>query len=365
MRLFVSSSILIIFLILNKNVFSLSNDYKLSILKKGLDQPWSISFINKNEILISEKTGKIKLFNQTNGSIIEIKHNLSFIEDINSQGGLLEILYHDDHVYISYSEKRGEFKLYGPSSTSIAKAKFNREKLNFNNIFRSEPPIRSPYHFGSRIVIKDNYLFASLGERGKGMIAQEADKHPGSIIRINLDGSVPKDNPHYKDQPLWLPEIFQIGVRNPQGMSISSFDNKLYISNHGAKGGDWIGEVKKGENYGWKILGWGGTNYNNTKIGPKWLPGYTKAIHYWVPSIAVSAITIYDGEEFPEFKGLALVTSLKDQSLRSIDFSNLDNVKEDIIFKNEIGRIRDIKIHPESGKIFFLAQDKLWKFEKK
>ncbi len=365
MKLFVSSSILIIFLILNKNVFSLSNDYKLSILKKGLDQPWSISFINKNEILISEKTGKIKLFNQTNGSIIDIKHNLNFIQDINSQGGLLEILYHDDHVYISYSEKRGEFKLYGPSSTSIAKAKFNREKLNFNNIFRSEPPIRSPYHYGSRIVIKDNYLYASLGERGKGMIAQEVDKHPGSIIRINLDGSVPKDNPHFTDQPLWLPEIFQIGVRNPQGMTISSFDNKLYISNHGAKGGDWIGEVKKGENYGWKILGWGGTNYNNTKIGPKWLPGYTKAIHYWVPSIAVSAITIYDGEEFPEFKGIALVTSLKDQSLRSLDFSNLDNVEEDIIFKNEIGRIRDIKIHPENGKIFFLAQDKLWKFEKK
>ena len=197
------------------------------------------------------------------------------------------------------------------------------------------------------------------------MIAQEADKHPGSIIRINLDGSVPKDNPHFTDQPLWQPEIFQIGVRNPQGMAISSFDNKLYISNHGAKGGDWIGEVKKGENYGWKILGWGGTNYNNSKIGPKWLPGYTKAIHYWVPSIAVSAITIYDGEEFPEFKGLALITSLKDQSLRSLDFSNLDNVKEDIIFKKEIGRIRDIKIHPVNGKIFFLAQDKLWLFEKK
>ncbi len=365
MRIFVSLSILIIFLILNKNVFSLSNDYKLSILKKGLEQPWSISFINKNEILISEKTGKIKLFNQSIGSIIEIKHNLSFIEDINSQGGLLEILYHDNHVYISYSEKRGEFKLYGPSSTSIAKAKFNREKLNFNNIFRSEPPIRSPYHFGSRIVIKDNYLFASLGERGKGMIAQEADKHPGSIIRINLDGSVPKDNPHFKDQPLWLPEIFQIGVRNPQGMSISPFNDKIYISNHGAKGGDWFGEVKKGENYGWKILGWGGTNYNNTKIGPKWLPGYTKAIHYWVPSIAVSAITIYDGEEFPEFKELALITSLKDQSLRSLEFSNLDNINEVIIFKKEIGRIRDIKIHPETGKIFLLAQDKLWLFEKK
>ena len=126
MRLFVSSSILIIFLILNKNVFSLSNDYKLSILKKGLNSPWSISFINENEIIISEKTGTIKLYDQNNGYISEINHNLNVIEDLNSQGGLLEILYHDEYIYISYSEKRGEFKLYGPSSTSIAKAKFDR-----------------------------------------------------------------------------------------------------------------------------------------------------------------------------------------------------------------------------------------------
>ena len=65
-------------------------------------------------------------------------------------------------------------------------------------------------------------------------------------------------------------------VRNPQGLTLSPFDQKIYISNHGAKGGDWFGEVKKGENYGWKILGWGGTNYSGTKIGPKWKPGLQK-----------------------------------------------------------------------------------------
>ena len=197
------------------------------------------------------------------------------------------------------------------------------------------------------------------------MIAQEVDKHPGSIIRINLDGSIPLDNPKFVNKPNWLPEIFQIGVRNPQGMAISPFDNKIYISNHGARGGDWFGEVKKSENYGWKILGWGGRNYNMSEIGPKWLPGYTKAIQYWVPSIATSAIAIYKGEEFPEFNGLALITSLKDQSLISLDFSDLTSVKENIIFKNQIGRIRDIKIHPINGKIYLLAQDKLWLFEKK
>ena len=354
----------IIIFLLSKNTFSLSKDYKFTLLKKDLNSPWSISFIDENEIIISEKTGKIKLFNLINGNTVEINHNLNVIEDNNSQGGLLEILYHDNNIYISYAEKRGDFKLYGPSSTSIAKAKFNKEKLNFKNLFRANPPIRSPYHFGSRMVIKGNHLYASVGERGKGMIAQETDKHPGSIIRINLDGSVPLDNPKFINQPAWLPEMFQIGIRNPQGMALSPFDNKIYISNHGARGGDWFGQIKKGENYGWKILGWGGKNYNMSKIGPKWLPGYTKAIKYWVPSIATSAIAIYNGNEFPEFEGLALITSLKAQSLISLNFSNLENVIEKIIFEKEIGRIRDIKIHPKNGKIYLLAQDKLWLFEK-
>ena len=356
--------ILLIILFFSKNVFSLDNQYKLEILKSNLSYPWSLTFINNNQILISEKNGKIKLFDIQSNKTIEIEHNLNVIKDKNSQGGLLDIYFYNNQIFISYSEKIGD-KLFSPSTTSIAKADYDFNFLNFKNIFRANPPIRSPYHFGSRIVIHDDYLYASIGERDKGMIAQDPQQHPGSIIRIKLDGTSPKDNPHFTNKKTWLSEIYQIGVRNPQGMSFSPFNNKIYISNHGAKGGDWFGEVKKGENYGWKILGWGGTNYDNSKIGPQWLPGYTKAIHYWVPSIAVSAISIYDGKEFPEFKGLALITSLKDQSLRSLDFTNLNNVKEEIIFKNEIGRIRDIKVHPDSGKIFFLAQDKLWLFQKK
>ena len=132
----------------------------------------------------------------------------------------------------------------GKSSTSVAKAEFNEIELNFKNIFRAEPPINSGYHFGSRLVIKDNYLYITAGERGEGMIAQDPTKHPGSIIRIHLDGTIPKDNPKFKDKKDWLPEIYQIGVRNPQGMDLSPFDNKIYITNHGAKGGDWFGEVK-------------------------------------------------------------------------------------------------------------------------
>jgi len=348
---------LYILIILNFTSVSLAENLKFKKIAT-LDKPWGSSFISNDEIIITEKSGKIKIVNILTNNVIQIEHNLNFLE--HGQGGLLDILHKDNFIYISYTENRGNWK----SSTSIAKAKLDKKKLLFKNIFQANPPIDSGYHFGSRLAIKDNYLYASAGERGKGMIAQDASKHPGSIIRIHLDGSIPKDNPRFEGKSKWLPEIYQIGIRNPQGLTVSKYDGKVYISNHGAKGGDWFGEVKKGENYGWKILGWGGTNYSGLPIGPKWKSGFTKAIKYWVPSIATSAIKIYKGDEFKEWNGHALITSLKDQSLRKLIFDDLYDVKEEIIFKDKIGRIRDIIIHPVNGKIFFLNPDGLHLMEK-
>ena len=160
----------------------------------SLDEPWGLSFVSNEELIVTEKTGKIKLINIKNKKLNIINHNINYIVD--GQGGLLDIIYKDNFVWISYSENRG----LGKSSTSIAQGKFNKKQINFKNIFRAEPPINSGYHFGSRLVIKDNYLYASAGERGGGMIAQDPTNHPGSIIRIHLDGSIPKDNPKFKDK---------------------------------------------------------------------------------------------------------------------------------------------------------------------
>ena len=350
---------LVIIFIFNFSI-AIAEDFKLIKITDDLKSPWSLSFINQNEALITEKSGNIIHINIQKIELQNIKHNLKVLD--HGQGGLLDVLFKDQDVYISYSENRGN----GTSSTSVAKGKLNQNNIKFQNIFRAEPPIESMYHFGSRLVIKNKHLFITAGERGKGMIAQDASKHPGSIIRINLDGSIPKNNPKFKNKKDWLPEIFQIGVRNPQGMALSPFDNKVYLSNHGAKGGDWFGAANYGQNYGWKILGWGGKNYSGTKIGPKWKPGFTKAIKYWVPSIAVSALIIYKGDEFKEWEGLALITSLKDMSLRKIKFQENEFINEDIIFKGNIGRIRDVKIQPNTGKLFFLSDDGyLWKMEKK
>ena len=346
-----------IFFFISFNLFA--QEIKLEKIVDSFDKPWSLSFIDEENIIITEKSGKLYTFNLKKKKISEIKHNLSVLEV--GQGGLLDVLYHEQEVYISYSENRGDWK----TSTSVARGKFNTTNINFKNIFQANPPIDSGYHFGSRLVIKDKHLYITAGERGKGMIAQDVKQHPGSIIRINLDGSIPKDNPKFKNKKDWLPEIYQIGVRNPQGMALSPFDNKIYMTNHGARGGDWFGTANYGENYGWKILGWGGTNYSGSKIGPKWKPGYTKAIKYWVPSIAVSAMTIYKGNEFSEWNGDALITSLKDKSLRKIKFKDSKFISEEIIFKGKIGRIRDIKIHKETGSLFMLSDNgELWRMYK-
>ena len=351
--------IFILILILIQTLNLKSEDFRLNQLISGLNSPWSLTFKNENEILITEKSGQILFANLKNNTIKKIKHNLDVLED--GQGGLLEILYYNETIFVSYSENRGN----GKSSTSVASANFNDENLNFKNIFRAEPPINSGYHFGSRLVIKDDFLFITAGERGEGMIAQDPTKHPGSIIRIYMDGKIPKDNPKFKGKDNWLPEIYQIGVRNPQGMDVSPYNNKIYLTNHGARGGDWFGEAKYGENYGWKILGWGGTNYTGTKIGPKWKPGFSKAIKYWVPSIAASSMVIYKGREFKEWNGDALITSLRDQSLRKIKFKDDKFINEQIIFKDKIGRIRDIEIQEKTGEIFLITdQGSVWKLSK-
>ena len=349
--------IFFLFLLIYSN--SYASNIKLEKVFDGLKKPWSLSFIDNENIVLTEKSGSLFTLNLKIKKIKKIEHNL-LLKNI-GQGGLLDVLYEDQQVYISYSENRGNSK----TSTSVAKGEFNKKNIIFKNIFRAEPPIESGYHFGSRLVIKDKNLYVTVGERGEGMIAQDPTKHPGSIVRINLDGSIPQDNPKFKNKKKWLPEIFQIGVRNPQGMAYSPFDNKIYLTNHGAKGGDWFGIVNSGGNYGWKILGWGGTNYSGSKIGPKWKPGFTKPIKYWVPSIAVSAMIIYKGERFKEWNGDSLITSLKDQSLRKIQFKDNEFIKEEIIFQGNIGRIRDIKIQKKTGDIFMLTDSgELWRMYK-
>ena len=333
---------------------------KLKEVVKGLNHPWGLTFIDEENLIVTEKNGGLLKININSKKVTKIKHKINSIPfDGSDQGGLLDVLYDNGFLYFSYSHKFEETKtskkLY---STAIARGELvDNEIKNLEFLLLGKPKLAKNIHWGSRIVINKNLLYAGFGERGLGMIAQDPSKHPGSIIRINIDGSIPKDNPHNTNKPNWLPEIYQIGVRNPQGMAISPKNKKIYFSQHGPRGGDNIGILKKSGNYGWKVVAWGGTEYYGAKIGTEpFKKKYDLPIISWVPSIGVGQINFYSGNTFPEWDGNLIVSATKAGLLFRLVLENDKVVEQEIILNNEIGRIRDFEVGA-NGDIFLIVDD--------
>ena len=343
---------------------------KLKQVVKGLNHPWGLTFIDEENLIVTEKNGGLFKININSKKVTKVMHQINSIPfDGSDQGGLLDVLYDNGFLYFSYSHKFEETKtskqLY---STAIARGELvDNEIKNLEFLLLGKPKLAKNIHWGSRIVINKNLLYAGFGERGLGMIAQDPSKHPGSIIRINIDGSIPKDNPHNTNKPNWLPEIYQIGVRNPQGMAISTKSKKIYFSQHGPRGGDNIGILKKSGNYGWKVVAWGGTEYYGAKIGTEpFKKKYDLPIISWVPSIGVGQINFYSGNTFPEWDGNLIVSATKAGLLFRLVLENDKVVEQEIILNNEIGRIRDFEVGA-NGDIFLIVDDdnsSLWRLSR-
>ena len=355
----------------------IERNLSLSEVTRGINFGWGMTFIDDHSLLITEKSGGILKVNTITGNKTKIKHNiypsrLGKNPFSNGQGGLLDILFHKGFVYISYSylsKKKSSSTnnvIYG--STAIARGKLvENEIIDLQNLFISSPPLKINKHWGSRIVIKNDYLYASLGDRGLGMIAQDPSKHPGSVIRINLDGTHPHDNPKFKDKKKWLPEIYQIGFRNPQGLTISPHDNDIYFSQHGPRGGDNLGKIIYGGNLGWKEIAWGGTEYYGKRIGKvAFNDKFDKPIISWVPSIGIGQIGFYKGQTFNEWNGDLICTGTKYGLLLKLDYEKNKIVKKEILINDKVGRIRDFEID-KKGDIYIIVDERdgaLWKLSK-
>ena len=363
--------------IVAKDEFSNFQDYEktktkfsLKEITKGINHPWGITFINDDDLLVTEKNGKLLKINTKTGKKIEIKHDIQNIKYKgnffgSAQGGLLDVLYNKNFVYFSYSHINEGKKSY---STAIARGKLMDNIIKELEILLiAKPGLMTNKHWGARIAIKGEHLYTGFGDRGLGMIAQDPKKHPGSMIRINVDGSIPKNNPKFKNLLNWLPEIFQIGIRNPQGIAISPHDDEIYFSQHGPRGGDNIGKFEFGGNFGWKNIAWGGTEYTGKKIGNNpFNSKYNKPIISWVPSIGVGNIDFYKGEIFSEWNGDLLVCATKENLLLRLIYENNKIVNKEIILQNEVGRIRDFEIDSE-GSIYLIIDDEnssLWKLSR-
>ena len=331
------------------------HDFTVETLVTGLENPWSIDFMPDGKILIVERSGRLRIFDDSKLSS-PIKGLPRF--KAKGQGGLLDIALDPDFInnqilYLSYSGADGS--LLG---TEVVSAKLVGEQLtNLKILFKALPKSRGGHHFGSRLLItKTGELFITLGDRGDKERAQNTNDHAGSLIRINKDGSIPKDNP-FVDNPSIRDEIYTYGNRNMQGIAMHPETNDIWTIEHGPQGGDELNLMKPGINYGWPVITYGVNYVVGTKIGE----GTAKAtmaqpIHYWVPSIATSSLLFYTGNKFSNWQYNAFVSSLVFGQLARLKIINNKVIDEERLLNGEFGRIREVH-QGLDGFLYFITDD--------
>lgn len=323
---------------------------RVTTLVKNLDHPWGMTFLPDGRLLITERAGRLRLYSKG-----KLSGPISGTPEVynQGQGGLLDVEIDPDFaknswVYLSYAEA-------GPNDmagTAVMRGKLVGNKLSNSEIlFRQMPKLNTGNHFGSRLVFdKSGYLFVTLGENNNRITAQYLDHHQGKVIRINSDGSIPKDNPFVSNDNA-RPEIWSYGHRNPQGAALNPWTGKLWMHEHGPKGGDEINIPQAGKNYGWPKITYG-INYNGADI-PEAVsnkaPGMEQPIHYWVPSIAPSGMAFYDIDKKSVWYGQLFVGALAGQQLVRMEIKDDRIVKEERLLKELGVRIRDVQAGPDGG----------------
>ena len=331
----------------------------VDLLADNLDHPWGLAFLPNDTPLISERSGKLKLISQDGGwKIIADVPNVW----AEGQGGLLDIAIHpkfseNQIIYLSYSEPSKDGKTAGTALAYGHLELSTSPRLRDTRvIFSQNKKTDSGRHFGSRIIIApDNSLFLTVGDRGDSSRAQDPFDHAGSVIRLNLDGSVPKDNPFFSGKHA-LSEIWSMGHRNPQGAVWNPLTGSIWTVSHGAKGGDEINHLEAGKNYGWPVISYG-KHYSGTQIGEgTYKEGMEQPVYYWDPSIAPSGFAYYKGSAFPAWRGNLFVGALKFELIARLELKKNKVVREEKLFENRFGRIRDIREGP-GGYLYFLTDE--------
>lgn len=332
-----------------------TEDYTLAVVEQysGLKSPWGMALLPDRRLLITQKAGSMLMLSPDDRRIEYTIGNLPPVAD-SGQGGLLDVVLDPDFVnnrlvYWSYAEP-GTGAAKALAGTAVARGRLvNAVMQNITVIHRQTPKVSGSGHFGSRLVFgRDGTLFISLGDRQKSGPAQDISQSLGKIVRINRDGSVPKDNPKWLN-PEALPAIYSLGHRNPQGAAVHPATGALWISEHGPQGGDEINRIQAGKNYGWPLVSYG-CNYGEAVGeecrlgGGKHAPRFVEPLAIWIPvSIAPSGMQFYTGAMFPAWKNQILMGALAGKALWRIGFEgDKEMVREKMLVKLD-ERIRDVE----------------------
>lgn len=343
-------------------VKSEKENFRIETIATGLQNPWALAFLPDGRMLVTERPGRLRIVSK-DGKLSPPVAGLPPVTAV-GQGGLLDIVLAPDfsqsHVlYFSFAEPRGPNGAVNPSSTSVASARFVEDKgtaklEDVKVIFRQQPAYPGGFHFGSRIAIaRDGTLFITTGERNLKTPSQDLKQDLGKVVHINADGSIPKDNPFIGRKDA-RPEIWSYGHRNVQGAAIHPVTGKLWINDHGPKGGDEINIPAKGKNYGWPVIGFG-VDYSGAVIHESSSKsGMEQPIYHWTPSIAPSGMAFYTADAFPNWRGNLFSGALALTHLNRLELDGEKVVKEERLLVDLKLRIRDVRQGPD-GFLYLLS----------
>ena len=341
--------------------------FDVVVLAKGLEKPWAVEPLPGGELLVSEKPGRLRIVS-AKGEVGPPIVGLPPV-DARGQGGLLDVALgpafdSDRTIYWSYSEPRD-----GGNGTAVARGTLSADRRGVEQvrvIFRAMPTYDGRLHYGSRLAFgPDGMLYITTGERSDSPMrryAQQLDSHLGKILRVRPDGTAPADNP-FVGRAGAMPEIWTSGHRNVQA---AAFDpqGRLWVVEHGTRGGDELNLVRKGANYGWPLVAFG-EEYSGLPIRGAVTDrsGFEPPRYYWDPVIAPSGAQFYTGDAFPAWRGSLFVGGLKDRMLVRLTLEGDRVTGEEHLLAERGQRVRDVRQGPD-GALYVVtdeANGELWK----
>jgi glucose/arabinose dehydrogenase len=337
---------------------SVDGNITTETVASGLVHPWALAFLPDGRILVTERPGRLRIVDR-NGRLSE---PLAGVPEVaaRGQGGLLDVAIDPNFsenqlVYLSYAEGADD----GTSSTAVSRGRLGEGRLeNVQRIYSQQPKVQSGGHFGSRLVFsQDGKLFVTQGDRQSSRFRQQAQDLSsgiGKIVRINPDGSIPRDNPFVGRNDA-RPEIWSYGHRNAQAAALHPETGQLWTVEHGARGGDELNHPEAGKNYGWPVITYG-RDYNGSSIGEgSAREGMEQPVYYWDPVIAPSGMVFYTGDRYPGWKGSAFVGSMTPGALVRLTIADGRVTTEERYLGDLNERIRDVQQGPDG--LLYLVTD--------
>ena len=328
---------------------------------EGLTHPWGIEVLPDGDYLVTERAGDLRIVSRDG----ELGEPISGVPEVaaRDQGGLLDVAlapdFEDSRVlFLTYAKPMGS----NQTATAAARGVLSEdgtELTEVEDIFVQGPPADNAMHFGSRVVLDDDYAYITTGEHFTSTYreyAQDLDKTYGKIVRVTQEGEVPEDNP-FTDTEGAVDEIWSLGHRNVQGADINPETGDLWALEHGPAGGDELNLIRSGENYGWPVVSYG-RQYAGPLVGtgePR-AEGFVEPRYYWDPVIAPGGFVFYDGEMFESWQGDVLASSLAPGALVRLTLDG-DTVTGEERLVTDRGRIRDVEVDQDGAVLLLTDKD--------